>query len=216
MENLLKNDRDFNPVTWLGAKDSSITGISCKSVWITYSLICLSRISIMNEKKLIKTISKYAKNYTGLFMPYSSDIEFYGYGGNTIKDPVPVSRFESLIDYLLDCNDINLILPSEYLEQNKEGYKELYLKSGSWSSDNNFDLWQKEADNEILNKVCEEAYNMFRRVYKLNRKFKKKELELLKALLLSYNSDGRGWTPIPEHRLFCFNKALYVQSMLKE
>ncbi len=216
MDKQLKNNRDFKPVTWLGAENSSITGLSCHSAWITYSLVCLSRISIMNEKKLFKTITQYAKNYTGLFMPYSSDIEFYGYGGNTVKDPVPVSRLESLIDFLLYNENTKLILPSEYLKQNMDEHKSLYLKSGSWSSDNNFELWEKESDNEILNKVCEEAYFLFRKKYKMNKTFKKKDLNILKALLLSYNSDGRGWTPLPEHRLFCFNKALLVQSILED
>lgn len=215
MDKLLKNDTDFNPVTWLGANNSSITGIRCKSAWITYALICLSRISIMNENKFLKAISLHAKNYSGLFMPYSSDIEFYGYGGNTIKDAVPVARLEKIIDFLLENKDILLILPCEYLKQNPENEKKLYLKSGSWSSDNNFDLWEKETDNKILNKICNEAYELFCNKYKLSDKFKKNDLELLKALLLSYNSDGRGWTPIPEHRLFCFNKALYVHSKLK-
>ena len=102
------------------------------------------------------------------------------------------------------------------LKQNKDEHKSLYLKSGSWSSDNNFDLWEKESDNEILNKACEEAYFLFRKKYKMNKTFKNKDLDILKALLLSYNSDGRGWTPLPEHRLFCFNKALYVQSILED
>jgi hypothetical protein len=36
-----------------------------------------------------------------------------------------------------------------------------------------------------------------------------------KALLLAMNSDGRGWTPIPEHRLFCFNEALSAYKLLE-
>jgi predicted glycosyl hydrolase (DUF1957 family) len=148
------------------------------------------------------------KNISGLFLPYSSDVEFYGYGGNTIEEPVPVSRLEKLLTYLTNHPKIEMVLASEYLEQNQIIDKEVYLKSGSWSSDQDFSLWQNEPDNHILNKLSNEAYELFlKQFHSLNDKDKK---DYLKKILLAFNSDGRGWTPIPEHRLFCFNKALEV------
>jgi predicted glycosyl hydrolase (DUF1957 family) len=218
MQTLLKKETVFHPILWQGTDNASITGIGCDCTWMTYSLICLSRIAVLNEKKLISTISRLAPTYEGLFMPYSSDIEFYGYGGNTIKDPVPVSRLEVLFKHLCDNPAIKLTTPSEYLNENENNISEtLYLKSGTWSSDKNFDLWEKEADNAQLNKYCYEAYTSYKKKYKLKNKGLPhgKELNILKDLLLSYNSDGRGWTPLPEHRLFCFNKAHAVKKVLE-
>ena len=79
-----------------------------------------------------------------------------------------------------------------------------------------FALWEKEADNAVLNKAALEAFEAYKSEYKIykNGLPGRKELELLKMLLLSYNSDGRGWTPLPEHRLFCFNNAQSVKSKI--
>ena len=219
MKKLLKEQKNYLPIKWQGTNNSFITGIGCGSTWMTYSLTCLSRIAIMNENKLFKAIKTITKDYEGLFMPYSSDIEFYGYGGNTVKEPVPVSRLEGLFKVLCMEKHLNLILPSDYLltcEPNS--IKDLYLKSGSWSSDKDFSLWEKEEDNRILNKLSQDAYYSFCNAHKDYKRIisKKKDTSLLKNLLLAYNSDGRGWTPLPEHRLFCLNKALAVKSSIEK
>ena len=39
---------------------------------------------------------------------------------------------------------------------------------------------------------------------------------VLKTLLLAWNSDGRGWTPIPERRLFCLDHALEARRLLEQ
>ena len=167
---------------------------------------------------------QFTPRYQGLFMPYTSDIEFYGYGGNTVKEVVPVSRLKTLLDCLCEADNLELILPSQYLaKQDDSLFKKQYLKAGSWSSDKDFDLWLRESDNALLNEQCYEAYKLYKRfalpgqsaITTPKGEYLDQE-KLLRDLLLAYDSDGRGWTPLPEHRLFCFNKALSVKDLLSE
>ena len=88
------------------------------------------------------------------------------------------------------------------------GFKAVYLKSGSWSTDKDFKLWADDPDNAALNRTALEADQAF--TAGKDGLGEAEEEEALRNLLLSFNSDGRGSVPIPEHRLFCFNKAIDV------
>jgi len=213
MERKIRRTSNFDPIRWQGAESKSITGLACDSLWLSYALICLSRVAILNEKRLLRMIDAVSKKpIRGLFTPYCSDIEFFGYGGNTIKKVVPVERLTLFLRGISENPALNMTLPSEFLEDRKapDLERSYYLKSGSWSTDKNFDMWEYEPDNALLNRLCGEAHELFksgRRTLK-----SEEELRLLKSLLLSFNSDGRGWTPLPEHRLFCFDRAREVIS----
>jgi hypothetical protein len=215
MESRIRRSLDFRPIQWFGTEDSSIPGLICDSLWLSYSLICLSHVAFLNERRLLRTIDMVAsKPIRGLFIPYCSDVEFFGYGGNTIKEPIPVSRLEIFLRALSENPTLNMTLPSEFLDGQESSGRSYYLKSGSWSTDMNFDMWECEPDNALLNRLSQEAYDLF---ISGRKKLKSdEELRLLKALLLSYNSDGRGWTPLAEHRLLCFNKALEVRSHFRD
>jgi hypothetical protein len=214
MEKQIHRTTEFDPVRWLGTEGESITALRCNSLWLSYSLICLSRMAFLNEKRLLRMIDAVSrKPVNGLFTPYCSDVEFFGYGGNTIKEPVPVERLACFLRAISDHPSLNMTLPGEFLDSREGPEKSYYLKSGSWSTDRNFDMWEYEPDNALLNRLCGEAFERFNAH---RRKLKSdEELRLLKSLLLSYNSDGRGWTPLPEHRLFCFDKAREVISRLE-
>ena len=88
--------------------------------------------------------------------------------------------------------EISYRLPSDYM--------------GSESPD--FKLWADDPDNAVLNRTALEAYQAF--TAGKGRLGKTEEEEVLRNLLLAFNSNGRGWVPTPEHRLFCFNKAIDV------
>jgi hypothetical protein len=211
MEKKIRGITNFEPIRWLGAEGKSITGLLCDSLWLSYALICLSRVAVLNEKRLLRMIDAVSKkSINGLFTPYCSDIEFFGYGGNTIKKPVPVKRLTLFLRAISENPALKMTLPSEFLESRKAPGESYYLKSGSWSTDRNFDMWEYEPDNALLNRLCGEAYELFKAGRKRLKSAEK--LRLLKSLLLSYNSDGRGWTPLPEHRLFCFDRAREVIS----
>ena len=214
----LVHETDFTHVEWLGAKfreegSNSITAVPCDTVWVTYALGCFSEFAVMNTKALFKKIGKASKRYSGLFIPYSSDIEFYGHGGNTVKQPIPVERLQRFMEKLTERDDVTPVLPSEYLESSGIKKEAMYLKSGSWSSDKNFDLWDREEDNRQLNGLCAATAEIFREKHGVGG-YDHRAMEILKNILLGYNSDGRGWTPHPEHRMFCFNRVLAARRFL--
>jgi predicted glycosyl hydrolase (DUF1957 family) len=212
MEREIKEMRDFTPIRWIGAQESSITGIPYEERWGAYTLVCLSRMSPINEKRLFKMIDRVAGIYRGFFMLYS-DIELFGYGGNVVKEGIPISRMEELLRRITDNEHIEFVLPSDYVGRLEGELKPVYLKSGSWSTDKDFALWAAEADNQTLNHLASEAA----KAYEKHEADLGEEdrISLLKSVLLAFNSDGRGWTPLPEHRLFCYNQALRVMSYLE-
>jgi hypothetical protein len=207
MEREIASMEDLAPVDWLGAEGESIPAFLCEERWLAYVLICLARIAILNEKKLFKMIDRIAGRYRGYFMPYS-DIEMFGYGGNVVKDGIPVERLGAFLEHVDGNPGMRCRLPSDYADSHEEGLKTLYLKSGSWSTDKDFKLWADDPDNEVLNATAREAYRAFSA--RKDSLAESERRESLRTLLLTFNSDGRGWVPIPEHRLFCFDKALEV------
>ena len=165
----------------------------------------------MNERGLARRIARSLKRSRGLLFPYSSDVEFFGLGGNTIDKPIPVSRIDAFYR-LLEAAGVETVLPGACPEEFAGQLTPVYCRAGSWSTDKDFSLWRTDPDNRVLDDLSCSAY----------RKFREKEgglgadrrEALLRDLLLSFNSDGRGWTPVPEHRLFCFNRARRVLSEL--
>lgn len=88
------------------------------------------------------------------------------------------------------------------------------------------DPWTRDPDNVRLDKLSADASIRIRQVEdQLNilEKFGfdvSKSIDTLKVawklLLLSENADGRGWNPIPERRLFCFNNLILSQRKVEE
>ncbi|MBN1523995.1 MAG: hypothetical protein JW904_05915 [Spirochaetales bacterium] len=221
LDTLLYKQHDYSPLLWQGAGETSLWGFQLETVWITYTLLCLSRNLLFREKHLLKRIQRTLKKKDmtpySLFFPYSADVEFYGAGGNTIKRAIPVSRLVSFLQHLSVSQSFRCTLPTDLCKNMEADLKEqgnphiptsVYVKAGSWSSDKSFELWRRDPDNVILEKISTEAASAFRekeagmQLSTRNR--------ILKDLLLAYNSDGRGWTPHPEHRRFCYNKARKV------
>jgi hypothetical protein len=213
MNRLIKELSDMHPIVWEGAGDCSITAIRSYQPWNSYTLSCLGRMAIMNERRLFKMLDTVSSNREGFFLPFSTDFEFYGYGGNVKEDPIPVARLQSLLEYIHRSPHLNFTLPSEHLKKvDTKKLTHLYLRSGSWSSDGDFALWDIDPDNKRLNEFVREVREKYHRVGHALKKNEREEVE--KAILLSQNSDGRGWTPVAEHRLFCYNKALSALNIL--
>ncbi len=206
---------DMNPVTWETAGEKEIIAVRSYQPWNSYTLSCLGRMAIMNEKRLYKILERVAPTIDGYFLPFSTDFEFYGYGGNVKEDPIPVSRLKSLLEYIHQSPEMRFTLPSEYIEKRgREGFKRMYLRTGSWSTDGDFALWDADPDNKRLNEFVREVRERYHRIK--SKLSKKEREEVVRCLLLSQNSDGRGWTPIPEHRLFCYNSALRALKVMEK
>jgi len=203
----LKRHSDYRPRLLEGTNGKTILAFLLDSSWIALALFSFSHFFLFNEKSLIHFIRRAKKRFRGFLFPYSTDIEFLGIGGNTLTDAIPIERLKQFFK-LLAAEGIELTLPSGYLtSHHQEGHLQ-YCKAGSWSTDKDFKLWQADPDNKVLNQIADEAWQAFSSYQgKLDPNTKE---EMLKALLLAFNSDGRGWNPLPEHRLFCYNQALKV------
>ncbi len=215
MKKSLTSLTDLSPIVWNGAGAVSIVAFRSFQEWNTYTLSCLGRMAIMKEKRLYAMLDKTVGHLGGFFFPLSGDFEFYGYRGNVLDQPIPVSRLQGLLEYIHQNPHMTFTLPSEYLKKtNVEGLQSLYLRSGSWSSDDDFALWDADPDNKRLNDFVREVRDLY---YRVGPTLGKKDREMVeKYLLLSQGSDGRGWTPIPEHRLFCYNAALSALRILEK
>lgn len=214
MNGLMRSLTDLRPFVWEGAGGTSITAVRSFQVWNGYTLSCLGRMAIMNEKKLYTMLDRVTPNLQGYFLPFSTDFEFYGFGGNVKADPTPVSRLEGLLRYMDESPHLTFTLPSAYLKKlDADRLDRHYLRAASWSTDGDFGLWDADPDNVRLNNFVAEVRDLYHRVGHKLSKDGRQAVE--KALLLAMNSDGRGWTPIPEHRLFCFNEALSAYKLLE-
>jgi len=215
MKKIMRGITDMSPIIWNGAGDADITAIRSYQPWNSYSITCLGRIAIMNEKKLYSLLDQVSPKLTGFFLPFSSDFEFYGFGGNVSKEPIPISRLKNLLEYIHQSKHLNFELPSKHLEKvSASKFESLYLRSSSWSTDGDFALWDADPDNRRLNDFVRDVWERYRKVK--NSLSEKEREKVEKSLLLSINSDGRGWTPIPEHRLFCYNEALSAMKTMEK
>ncbi len=202
------------PILWQGAGGARIPALPCDAAWLGYALICLSRMVVMSERRLLALVRRAGRTRgRGLLLPYFGDLEFFGYGGNTIKEPVPVERLEFLLRALSRDPGLELVPPGRYAA-GAMPEAPVYVKSGSWSSQRDFALWQNEPDNATLNALCCRTFDMLQA--REGRLDPQQRNAILRTLLLAWNSDGRGWTPIPEHRLFCFDRALEAQALLEK
>ncbi len=115
---------------------------------------------------------------------------------------------------------VALQLPSAFLTEHP-ATEEVYLKAGAGARFSDLQNWTVDPDNARLNALSDEARRqiemaraMISLVEALGHPVADAAGALAKAeeyLLLADNSDGRGWKPIPERRLACYNAALNAQ-----
>ena len=189
--------QDWSPVRLQGA-GAEISAFQTSQVWHLFSGACLAGLFGQKPKTLKRRVMTVGRR--GLLMPWASDIEFVGYRdmmGKIIK----VERFVELIAWL--AKNTKMTLPSNYLADHPAD-RSVYLKTGSWEHDKQLELWWRDADNMRLNALCDEVRSAVNRMPKDSPTYR----EAIKHLLLAEGSDGRGWVPIPERRLDCFEHAL--------
>jgi len=197
----------FEPVEVKGAK-GTITGLRVPQSWSIFTSASLMGYPFLSIKNVIKIISKFHKQ-SGLVIPYGTDIEFFGYRSLVDGKLIAPESLKKLLIRMTNINDNSMILPVKYLDKNKPS--EIgYMKTGSWAPDRRLDLWTKDEDNQKLERLCDEA-----RWYINQLTPEEIDDELWKHLLMAENSDGRGWDPIPERRLDCFNHALEALKIAK-
>ncbi|MHA1169351.1 MAG: hypothetical protein ACTSRU_16110 [Candidatus Hodarchaeales archaeon] len=214
-QKLLRESTDYQPFIWKGTAGSEILTFRDFYAWTALTLSCLSQISIMKPKRLIKALTNYPKKYRGYFIPFCSDIEFFGFGGNIREQSVPLERFERVMKQIYSNKDLEFVLPSDYTASiDKKSLTKSYVKTGAWTADKSVELWDKDPDNRRLNSFCQEVRDRFIRV--VDKMPEQEREETWKYIILSQNSDGRGWTPIAEKRLWCYDQAIKALNIVEK
>lgn len=224
---IAKNPRLFREIVYpfriIGAKESQIYGFGI------FDKFAIDRLHEIYEEKInwsdylgyLDELSR-EEEITFIFLG-PSDMEFIGHFSFEGHKPIDPLWLESFCKRLLKTGKFEFSTPKEYLSKNKIN-RELYLKSGG--DHENLDIWTKDTDNERLNILCSDATNLLSQTEaQLNifenlgydtRNNRTILAEGWKALMLAENSDGRGWNPIPERRLFCYNNAILAIKKAKE
>ncbi len=201
------NNPDFEPIIIKGA-DTEIQAVLMKQVWTPLyfgaSLAAPKAFRwLFSPNRFRKRLKKMAKSkkVKGLVIPFGSDFELIGFKGN-IPASIPVETFLDFVNWATNEESVKLLTPTDYLKKNPPK-KKVYLRTGSWAPDRSLKVWDQDPDDKKLNRLCDEA-----RSYLIRAGDSKKAQEGWHHLLLAENSDGRGWNPVPERRLFCYKHAL--------
>lgn len=209
------NNPDHEPIIIQGA-GAEMMAVLMKQVWTPLffgaNLAAPKPLRwLFSPKKLKKRLKKMAKSseVKGLLVPFGSDFEIIGFKG-ILPASVSVNAFLDFVKWAVEEEDIKLLTPTDYLEKNPPK-KRVYLRTGSWAPDRSLKVWDKDPDDKKLNGLCDEA-----RSYLIRAGDSEEAEKGWHHLLLAENSDGRGWNPIPERRLFCYEHALKAIEIGKE
>ena len=198
---------EFDPVEIKGSK-GTITGLKVPQSWSIFTSASMMGFPFVSTKKVVRFMKKFRKQ-SGLVIPYGTDIEFFGYRSLVEGRLISPEELKKFLLKIVRIEDNKMILPINYLEKNKP--TEIgYMKTGSWAPDRRLDIWTRDEDNKKLERLCSEV-----RLYMNQLPPEEVDEELWKHLLLAENSDGRGWDPISERRLNCFNHALEALNLAK-
>jgi alpha-amylase/alpha-mannosidase (GH57 family) len=216
----------FNPVKVTGALGTSIDGIVISGEF--YELaheVCSGAMSWDDYSKLLDNLNRTHNDHGSAFMFLGpSDLEFIGFYAppysNKFLETIKPEEFEKFLTNISSKDNINFVLPSEHLEHYPP-QREVYLKTGGDALDLKY--WTDDPDNQRLNYLQEQASRKISLAeLKIQMLEKQKEdtndkKEILEdawhSMLLSENADGRGWMPLPEKRLFCFDQVLKADSL---
>ena len=217
-EDIAKNPNFYkeivHPIKVIGANQSYIYGFG------TFDKFSIEKLHELYENKIswvdyLDILDKLTAGGTPFIFLGPSDLEFMGHFSFEGHKPIDPVWMEGYCNKIIETGKFEFTTPKEYLSKNKIS-RELYLKNGG--DHENLNIWTKDPDNERLNILCSEAANLLTQneiqldtLDKLGYDTKaQRQLlnEAWKSLMLAENSDGRGWNPIPERRLFCYSSAI--------
>ena len=193
---------------YISGTQSNIVGIPNIRTWSGYVLAALNDNYLQNPMKLKSHLRDQVKRGRGFFIPFLGDIENIEYGGNS---PIVISiqNFAKFLD-IFESAGFKIEAPQDYLRREKPKNL-IYIKSGSGDPTGSFDMWTREPDNFVLEKICTEIRQKLEKTK--NAKVRKKAGNYL---MLAENADGRAWNPLPERRLACFKAAEKALEILEK
>lgn len=214
----------MHPFVFQGAQDSQLAGIVNNPLWIDRLFELAHGLTGPDDlvAELVALHERFGAAGPSFAFLGPSDMEFVGL---ELRRFIPDWRWPRAIapDLLAELLERLRALPfvrfataREYLAEHPPGGRPLYLKCGS--DHPLLTPWTADPDNQRLNDLCREAaaaLHLAEWLVGLANRFRldtRAAAELLdegwRSMLLAENSDGRGWAPIPERRLFCYDHAL--------
>lgn len=205
------------PYTILGARGSRVTGLTWNMpgpndlFWAWKD----GRMPLTEVDTALQALDP-----DGFLFLCTADMEFVG-------DMPPQGSFTApkLAEALTGLTSVKWVLPSDYLAAHPPT-EELYFKTGAGSRLSNLANWTDDDDNRRLNALCDDARSQIRLAEAMVGLVEalgvgvgaalRKLNEAREALLLAENSDGRGWKPLAQRRLDCFDQALTARDRAAE
>jgi hypothetical protein len=202
-----------------GAKGSRLSGVLNLPQMIDMLFeLANGEIGLDEAVDLVRIHHRRLRGGPGFIFLGPSDMEFVGLDLRAyIPDwrwprPISADLLGALLDELRELPFVRFATAREYLAANPAAGEPLYLRCGS--DHPLLTPWSTDPDNQRLNELCREADGLLRAAEQLRpAPGADPEIDALlergwRAMLLAENSDGRGWAPIPERRLFCYDQAL--------
>jgi hypothetical protein len=213
----------MHPFRFQGANGTELVGILNSAPMIEL-LFQVARRSI-TVHELVGSVLTMHERYSATGPAFvflgPSDMEFLGVEtgrrepGAGWTHSIRIADLGAILDRLREVEFVRFSTAREYLAEHAPVGEAIYLKCGSDGP--GFEVWTLDPDNARLNHLCQEASQHIRLAEHLlplaNRNKGVGEAyglleEAWRAMLLAENSDGRGFVPLPERRLFCYSYAL--------
>ena len=201
------NIRNHEPFKILGTNDK-IIGIKTVRTWTGFIIAATANKVLQSRYKLQRMLDWHTENSSGLFFPLFGDLENINFHGNSPIE-FPLENFIAYLDLIKKNNKLVYHFPDEYLKKHPANEK-IYIKTSSGEPSASLDIWERDPDSMRLENLCVEIRTKLN-----NLKSGSKKQIIEKLLMLAENADGRGWNPVPERKLACFQAALEALEMLK-
>ncbi len=218
----------LHPLSILGAQGARLDGLLNLPQMIDM-LFELANGEIVIDEAVELVIAYHRRNRSGgpgfLFLG-PSDMEFVGLDMRAFvpdwrwPKPIPAELLGALLDRLRALPFVRFTTARDYLAANPPRSAPLYLKAGS--DHPLLTPWAADPDNQRLNELCREADGLLRAAELLRPpagvepRLDAAVEQAWRALLLAENSDGRGWAPLPERRLFCYDQAMRAIALAEQ
>lgn len=223
-----------HPVEVIGV-GGKIVGLSAQREFSRMGII----FSYLSDKRTIEDVENAFREIESstddeaFVWVYCGDFEYMGYT-NPYGYPAAgfahaAERFSAIYSMLKKKFNVTFITVDNYLKKVKPRSK-VYLKEGAGTErDSALRIWTEDPGAARLNYLSDrvrEKLQLLKVVKRIVKKigidsdtFKKAELLEKRAwdiLLISENADTRGWNPIPERRLFGYEKVVEADRLANE
>lgn len=214
----------MHPFPILGARGSRLAGLVNNPALIDRLFEVANRVIAADDlvAELVALHERHSAAGPTFTFVGPSDMEFVGLDFRRfVPDwrwprPIAPSDMADLLDRLRALSLVRFATAREYLAEHPPAGPPLYLKCGS--DHPLLTPWTTDPDNRRLNDLCREAADGIRLAEQQLGSQRRQGADVgaaaglidqaWRAMLLAENSDGRGWAPLAERRLFCYDQAL--------